>query len=395
MKQKTIVMLSTTDWDAPQFGSRQQIALQLAKRGHQVLFVDQPRALHSLITDWHKSLVQMHRWLSGGLRQPVLDLPKLYVYAPPPVLPIFYHPWTNPLSQRILKLAIRRTLRRLGWQTDIFWTYWANSSDLIGSFGERLAVYHCIDDFTVIDYPLVKSGIIAQLEATLCRRVDLIFARTEELTAAKRQFNPNTCFLPGGVDIDLFDPTQVPNLPADIASLPKPRIGLVGTLDNRLDIELLVYCAQNLPEASFVFVGPVKRHLINLNSLEELPNVHFFSARPHTEIPAVVATFDTCLIPYRVTPYTEGVSPLKLYEYLAMGKPVIATNLPYLRREANHIRLASTPEAFLAQVKAALATPPEAKKQAQWRSVSEGYSWENQVNTIEHHLAQLVNSKER
>ncbi|MFQ5421662.1 MAG: hypothetical protein ACE5EY_15020 [Anaerolineae bacterium] len=141
MNQKTFLIFSTTDWDAPQFGSRQQIARRLA-RNHRVLYVEQPRALHSLISDRQKTALQMRRWLSGGLRQPISDLPNLRVYAPPPVLPVFYHPWTNPMSQRILKLAIGRTIRRLGWQIDVFWTYWANSGYLAGRFGEKVSVYH-------------------------------------------------------------------------------------------------------------------------------------------------------------------------------------------------------------------------------------------------------------
>lgn len=379
------VSLSTTDWDAPQFGSRQQIALRLAQRGHRVLFVEIPRALHSLVSDPAGTRRALRRL--GRVRQ-VEGGP--LVYTPLPVLPIYYNPLTNAVNQRLLLRDLRRVLARLGWQPDVLWTYWPHTTHLIGQLGERAAVYHCIDDFAAAGYPLTTRRAIARMEAEQCRKVDLVFARTAALAAAKRELNPNTCLLPGGVDTAHFDPAQVDAPPTEIAALPRPRVGLVGTIDDRVDVELLLHCARALPEATLALIGPTKRHRVDVDPLQNLPNVHLLPPCPHSEAPSTTAALDVCLIPYRINPYTKGLSPIKLYEYLAMGKSVVATDLPYLRREAEHIHIAHSPEEFAAAVGEILARPPTAKERTRWRAVAEAYSWDRQVDEIEHRLAPLL-----
>ncbi|HXF63754.1 MAG TPA: glycosyltransferase [Caldilineaceae bacterium] len=390
----TFVFLSTTDWDAPQFGSRQQIALRLARRGHRVLFVNVPRALHSLLSDpaaARRSLRRMGR-LSPPTEMPGLD-GRLLVYTPRPVLPIYYHPWTNAANQALLARDLRGALARAGWQPDILWTYWANSGRLVGRLGERLAVYHCIDDFTALRYPLAGPDAIPKLEADLCRRVDLVVARTEALAEAKRRYNPNTLYLPGGVDPALFDPARPYPQPAALASVPHPRAGFLGTLDDRIDVPLLAGCARRLPAVSFVLVGPVKRHLIDLPPLQSLPNVYFAPACAHESAPAYVAAFDVCLIPYRINRYTQGLSPLKLYEYLAMEKAVVAANLPYLAREADKIRMAADAEGFADAICAALDHPPTADERRRLRAAAASFSWDAQVDTIEAQVARLLEQR--
>ena len=393
MRNQTFLFLSTTDWDAPQFGSRQQIALQLARRGHRVLFVEIPRALHSFISDPAGTRRALRRL--GRIRR-VPNGP--LVYTPPPVLPVYYSPAVNALNQRLLLYYLRRVLGRLGLRPDVLWTYWPNTAFLIGRLGERVSVYHCIDDFAAAGYPITSRRAIVRMEARQCRKVDLILARTAALAAAKRRLNPNTHFLPGGVDTDHFDPSQVTAPPPEVAALPRPRVGFVGTIDDRLDVSLLARCAKALPAATIVLVGPVKRHRVDLRPLRGLGNVRFLPPCPHSQVPAIVEAFDVCLIPYRVNEYTSGLSPVKLYEYLAMGKPVVATNLPYLRREAAHIRIGETPQEFLAEVRAALVprsmgalgSSPSTQEREKWRAVAQAHSWERQVSEIERRLEPLL-----
>jgi glycosyltransferase involved in cell wall biosynthesis len=385
MAALSFITLSTTDWDAPQFGSRQQIALQLARRRHQVLFVEVPRALHSLISDPEGTRRALKRM--GRIRQ-VPGGP--LIYTPLPVLPVYYNPLINSLNQRLLLRYLRRTLDRLGWRLDVLWTYWPNTGYLVDRLGEQVALYHCIDDFAAMGYPLTTPGAIAAMEADQCRKVDIILARTEGLAAAKRRLNPNTHLLPGGVDTSHLDPARAAAPRADVAALPRPRIGLVGTIDDRVDVELLMHCAQGLPEVSFVLVGPVKRHRVKVGPLEDLPNVHLLPPCPHSEVPAIVAALDVSLIPYRITAYTKGLSPIKLYEYLAMGKPVVATDLPYLQREAAHIHIAGTAQDFVMALREVLAHPPTTEDQARWRAAAEAHSWQNQVDEIERLLEPLL-----
>jgi glycosyltransferase involved in cell wall biosynthesis len=309
------------------------------------------------------------------------------VYTPPPVLPVYYHPWSHAVNRRLLLWYLRTTLLRLVWEPEIVWTYWPHTGDVIAGLDASLSVYHCIDDFTAVEYPLTPRGTIGRLEADQCRKVDLIFARTETVADAKRRINANTYLLSGGVDTADFDPDAI-SIDPRIDALPAPRVGFLGTMDDRLDVDLLKNAIERLPDVTFVFVGPVKRHLVDLRSLRNMPNVQFFPACPYSEAPALVSGFDVCLIPYRKTPFTSAVSPIKLYEYLAMGKPVVATDLPYHRREAASIRLASTPVEFVSAVVSALRQPLSAEDRRRFRAVAQFHSWERQADEIERHLMQ-------
>lgn len=391
MDELTFCTLSTTDFDAPQFGSRQQVALELARRGHRLLFVETPRALHSLITDLQGASRALPRL--GRLR-PLAE--RLYAYTPWPVLPHYYHPWTNALNQNLLAHGLRRALRRLRWRPDVLWTYWPNTAPLIGRLGERCAVYHCIDDFAAAGYPLTSAQAIEAMERRLCERVDLVLARTQALAEAKRAWNPRTLFLPGGVDVSRFDPARAWPHPAPLAEAPAPRLGLVGTLDDRVDYGLLLACAQALPQASLILVGPVKGHRLHaaqraaLAALRGQANVRLLPPCPPEEAPAYVAALDVCLIPYSDNAYTRGLSPIKLYECLAMGKPVVSTPLPYVQREAARVRLAADAPAFVLAIQQALAHPPSAAERARWREAALRHSWAAQVDAIEAALQPLL-----
>jgi glycosyltransferase involved in cell wall biosynthesis len=384
MAAHDFVILSTTDWNAPQFGSRQQIARQLVRRGHRVLFVEPPRSLHSFVSDPEGTRRALGRM---GRIRPVNGGP--LVYTPPPILPIHYSRWTHSLNQRLLYRYVRRAMSRVGWNATILWTYWPHTGDVLARLRPRLSVYHCVDDFTAVDYPLVPSGRIARLEADQCRQVDLIFARVGGVAESKRAFNPDTHLLQGGVDTGDFDPDAVIVDPR-IDELPKPRVGFLGTLDDRLDVTLLKDVAERMADTTFVLVGPVKRHLVDLSALRGLRNVRFLPACPYDDAPAVIAGFDVCVIPYRATRFTAAVSPIKLYEYLAMGKPIVATDLPYVQRERSSIRVGRTPAEFAACISSALSHPPSAQDRCRFRAIAQSNSWERQVDEIERHLARLV-----
>ena len=384
----SILFLSTTDWDAPQFGSRQQIARELSRRGHSVLYVDVPRALHSLVSDPVGTRRAVPRM--GRVRRVAEGL---VAYTPPPILPVYYHPLVNPINQRLLHAYLRRATRHLDWRPDVLWTYWPHTAYLVGRLGARAAVYHCIDDFSAVSYPLTPRGAIGRMEAEQCRRVDLVFARTRKLADAKRRHNVATYLLPGGIDVVHFDPARAGDPRPDVRALPAPRVGMVGTFDDRVDVGLVARCAEEIGEASFVFVGPIKHHRVGVRRLNALDNVSLLPACNHLEVPGIVAALDVCLIPYRVNAYTEGLSPIKLYECLAMGKPVVATDLPYVRREAANVRLASSADEFISAIREALAHPASAEERRRWRAAAGEHSWVRQVDEIERYLTPALEAR--
>ncbi len=385
MDRWIFVFLSTTDWDSPQFGARHGIAQELGRRGHHVLFVEVARALHSLISDPAGTRRALKRL--GRIREVA---PGVLAFTPWPVLPIYYSPVMNAINQRLLALYVRQALRRLRWKVDILWTYWPNSAPILGRLGERVTVYHCADDMAAVRYPLVRQETIRAMEARLCASVDIVFARTPAIAQNRTQWNARTLLLAGGIDPVRFDPAAIAALPPALKAIPRPRAGFIGTLDDRLDVELVAACARQLATIHWVLIGPVKAHRVDLDLLRDLENVHLLPACEHDEVPAYVQGFDVGLIPYRLNDYTRMLAPIKLYEYLAMGKPVISTPIPYVLREAAKVRIAADAESFARAVEEALANPPTAQERAAWRAVALRYSWGAQVDTIEATLAPLL-----
>jgi glycosyltransferase involved in cell wall biosynthesis len=185
-------------------------------------------------------------------------------------------------------------------------------------------------------------------------------------------------FLDHGVEAGWFgDPGAAP---AELAAIPGPRIGFVGTMrDHTVDLGLLRRVAEEVPEASLVLVGPV---FMDLAGLEELPNVHLVGARPHAEIPAWCAGLDVALMPWLDNDWIRACNPIKMKEYLALGLRTVSTDFPEARRYADVLDLATSSDDFVALVRAAV-TDPRPQDAARRRAAVAGDTWDARVAELE------------
>lgn len=390
MSRLDILCFSSTDWEGI-WGSRQQVMLRFARRGYRVLFVEQPAGLEHLLRYPDLRRRKFRRWREG----PRQIAESLWIVSLPPLLPgRYYSPTINRLNQHLTTYFLHHHLQACKLtHSPILWLYNPEQGPLIGRFGERLAVYHCIDEFTAGTRGH-KRRTIAALETDLLRRVDLVFANSSLTYEAKRQFNPHTYRIPSGADVAHFAQTLDPTLPVHpaIAALPQPRIGYIGHVNERLDYAVLEHLAQARPAWSLVFVGdtyPWTPDAPPLRRLRALPNVYFLGKYPFANIPALIKGMDVCLLPYVNDERGMYRSPLKLYEYLAAGKPVVSTDHPEARELGNAIYLATTPEAFVEQV--ALALTEDSPEQQQERlAIAQQHSWDRRVDEMEHFIQEYL-----
>ena len=385
-----ILCFSSTDWEGV-WGSRQQVMLRFAQRGHRVLFVEQPAGLEHLLRYPALRRRKLRRWREGP--RAVAD--NLWIVSLPPLLPgRYYSPTINRLNQWL-------TAKLANWQIGkltnlpiyqstnlpvILWLYNPEQAPLIGQFGERLSVYHCIDEFTAGTTGR-KRRTIAALEADLLRRADLVFANSLLTYEAKRLLNPRTYRIPSGADTAHFAQALDPAVPVHpaIAPIPPPRIGYIGHVNERLDYAVLEYLAQARPAWSLVFVGDTYPWTMNappLRRLRAFPNVHFLGKHPFAEMPALVKGLDVCLLPYVNDERGVYRSPLKLYEYLAAGKPVVSTDHPEARELGALVYLTTTPGAFVEGVAQALAEDGPERQQSRL-AVAQEHSWDRRVDEME------------
>ena len=183
--------------------------------------------------------------------------------------------------------------------------------------------YHIDDEYSwsTIDAPLPDE------ERRLIERVDRVYVTSRKLLETKGGINPNTLVSPNGVDYALFSTPRTE--PDDLARVPHPRAGYVGVLKEQLDWDLLIALATTRSDWSFVIVGPVRAvhesvHE-SLAALTRLANVYMLGEKSPQALPAYVQAMDVALLPYRRNAYTDAIDPLKLYEALAAGIPVVST----------------------------------------------------------------------
>jgi glycosyltransferase involved in cell wall biosynthesis len=384
-----ILCFSSSDWRG-KWGSRQQVMLRMAQRGYRILFVERQVGLEHL---WRYPEIlrrKIARWRQGI--QDVVE--NIWIVSLPPLLPgRYYSNRVARLDQRWIVGFTRPYIATLGIEDPILWTYRPEHGGLIGAFDECLSVYHCIDEFTAGTTGR-KRQMIAWLEMETLRKADVVLANSLLTFERKRAYNPHTYRIPSGVDVSSFSRVLDPGLGEhpDIQGIPHPIAGYVGNLNRKLDIPLLVEVVDRLADWQFVFVGQVDWHTKGIQGLKKRANLHFLGSYPFEVVPSLVKRMDVCLLPYADDEYARFRSPLKLYEYLAAGKPVVSTDHPEVREFLPWVELASGVEDYAGAIRRA-STEEKAGQQATRSAQVRNHSWDQRVDEIEEILGSQLEAK--
>ncbi|MDA3943875.1 MAG: glycosyltransferase [Bacteroidetes bacterium] len=271
-----------------------------------------------------------------------------------------------------------------------------NDSDMFRSFylkellKPELYIYYTRDNLIAVDF-WKKQGI--RIEAALMKKADLVVANSTYLAEHARQFNPHSYYVGQGCDVSLFDQKLIKKIPEDIKAIKKPIIGYIGALFSlRLDIEVLEYLATKRPDWSVVLVGPEDEAFKN-SALHQIPNVYFLGSKPMEALPSYLNQFDVALNPQKLNEVTIGNYPRKIDEYLAMGKPTVATLTKAMDVFKEYTYLAETKEDYLSLVEQALAeNSPE--KEAARSAFGRSHTWENNVQEIYSSMLKIMQKPE-
>jgi len=291
------------------------------------------------------------------------------------------------LAEFDLRLALLgRFLRRADVREPILWVYHPGYGAGVARLPHRLLVYDCVDEYAAFPAYRGDPAWLREREAALCRRADLVFTTSAALHAARRPLRPErTHLVPNVGDAAHFERALDPGLevPADLRALPRPVLGFVGAVsDYKLDADWILALARRRPEASIALVGPagLGQPETDLARLPEAPNVHLLGHRPYAALPAYLKGFDVCLLPYRQNAYTDACFPIKFFEYLASGRPVVTSALPALAEHFDAVRVARSADEFVAQCEAALRDPAEGR--AERISLARRHTWEHRVEAL-------------
>jgi len=296
----------------------------------------------------------------------------------------------NRINNKRFAREIKKAINKLGFSNYFIF----NDSDMFRSFylkellQPELYIYYTRDNLIAVDF-WKKQGI--RIEAALMQKSDLVVANSTYLAEHAAQFNPHAYYVGQCCDVSLFDEKLVKEMPADLKPIPKPIIGYIGALFSlRLDIEVLEYLATQRKDWSIVLVGP-EDEAFKSSKLHQMDNVHFLGSKPMEQLPSYLNFFDVALNPQKLNEVTIGNYPRKIDEYLAMGKPTVATKTKAMEVFEDHTYLAVNKEDYLQLVEKARKenSPEKASERSQF---ARSHTWENNVAAIYERMLQLMQS---
>ena len=355
-----VILFSTADWNSRYWTNKQHVASQLAERGHRVLYVETVGLRRPGLnrSDAARIIARFQNRLSAAatVRENVWRLSPL-------TIPFGHRsPLVTYLNGQHLRKRIARWMAANRVVAPMVWTYHPYVRDIPHFIGASKLVYHCADNLGAI--PGVDVQSFEAAESKLLAAADVTFTtsralqeRCSAIAGSRAHYFCNVA------DVAHFGSARgVRQLPADLERIPKPRLGYLGALsDFKLDFDLLEWIAQRRPDWHLVLIGDEREGQADerLARLAGRGNVHLLGWRPYAQLPQYMAGLDVGLLPELVNDYTRAMFPMKFFEYIAAGLPVVSTPLDAIREFSALYRAASGAESFVGEIEASLDHRPQ------------------------------------
>ena len=262
---------------------------------------------------------------------------------------------------------------------------------MLGKFDTAAVVYDCMDELAKFRF---APPDLPTREATLLGAADVVFTGGYQLFTRKQRHHRNVHLYGCGVDLAHYAKARDPEtqIPADIASLPRPILGYFGVIDERLDYGLIESLARAFDSGSVVMIGPYAK--VDPATLPMRPNLHWLGQRDYADLPAYTKGFDACLMPFALNDATENINPTKTLEYMAAGKPVISTAVAdVVRHFAPIVHVGHTHVEFI-ELAARACSQPDAELIARGIKRAGGATWDAIVEAMREHVLVAVRSRQ-
>lgn len=392
LKNENIICISSIDWDFL-WQQHQAIMSRLANQGNRILFIENTGVRSPLLKDIPRIRKRLSNWLKStkGFKK---ALPNLYLYSPI-IIPFPYSWIARRINRFLLLRALKRWMKVAEFNNPIIWTFLPTPLvlDMVENIPHKLFLYYCTDNFSATSKMARK---IVKSENKTLSRADLVFVMSKNLLKRCRSYNQNTTSISMGVDITVFEKTlSKESRPKEIRGIDKTIIGYIGGIRDCIDQQLVAFLAQRLPDFVFVFVGPIQE---DVTGLRKFGNILFIGEKKHQELPDYLRFFDLCIIPYKKNEYTDNVSSAKLNEYLAMGKPVVSSNLKevstFSKENGDILYIADSYEYFLNLISVAIKDNNQElidKRMA----VAKQNSWDKKIDQMSGLIAQAIKVRQK
>jgi teichuronic acid biosynthesis glycosyltransferase TuaH len=370
-KDIDIVCFSLSRWGARISSPAVSIAKELSKNSR-VFFIEHPYSYKDYLREGKPA----HEYFEHNIK----------VITPPLVYPINFlsegklYNRLSAANNAILVRTLRRILRANGVSSYLFINFFDPYflRTIPADIKPLKYIYQCMDDISQVKYT-ERHGV--RLENEVIRNADIVLCTSRQLTRMKSEISPNVHFLANGADVDLFKAaaTEVLNRPEGMNVNDKKIIGFTGSIEYRTDFELLRKVATYHSDKIICLVGPVSGDEHLKARLNKLTNIIFTGPKKLHELPAYLQYFDCCIIPYKINKLTASIYPLKINEYLAAGKPVVATRFSEdISSFRNVAYITDTHDEFIRAIDRAIDENMINRKVARMEAASAN-SWEKRI----------------
>lgn len=393
MKGKDFIITGLQSWDIPIGSNAIDIAKEIAKH-NRVLYVNSPLDVMTMYRNKPTPETKHRLAVLKRKEQPlrrinenlwVLDFP-FFIWSVNalPDGPMFDA--VNKRNNRKIFRFIKKTADALGFKdvihfidNDIYRSQYAK--EMLQS---KLSVYYRRDNLHPFHY---WKKHVTRLEPLLIHKSDVVVCNSPQLADYAKTFNQKSFNVGQGVDLSAYDPSLTFELPEELKHVAEPRIGYIGDINSmRLDADLIYEIAKSKPQHSFVMIGS-EDAVFKAHALHSLPNVYFTGSIAKVKVPQFMAALQVCLNPQLLNEITIGNYPRKVDEYLAMGKPVIATHTKTMELFEEYSYLCNNAEDYKNAIEKALnENSPE--KEQQRIQFARSHSWENSVKDIYKYIQQ-------
>ncbi len=332
MKKKDVLIISTADWDSPIQTNKQYVAKEMAKLGYRILYVESLgiRKIKPKKEDFKRIFKRLRRFI-----KPSSEVEHNIYVVSHILIPGAENKLTILINRILFNLKLNYAMILLNFSKDLLWTYNPLTCNYLNLKNFKYTVYHAVD--AIENQPYMPKDLIIYNQEILLTQVNKIFVTSKNLLKKLRIFNKNISYYGNVCDYIHFSKSLTlkdKNIPKDILSIKRPIVGFIGSISEyKLDYDLILKVSKRLENLSFVFIGPTSDIIdeSKLNKLLLQKNIFMMGYRKYEELPNYCACFDIGWLPLIKNKYTKSMFPIKFYEYLAAGLPVIATSIDSLK----------------------------------------------------------------
>lgn len=391
LENQNIICIANTSWFGKYAKSTVQLLERLAIR-NRVLFVEYPytwKDIYATLRGYQQAPTKRMLGLDIRLTEIVTNTgSKVYNLVLPPNLPLFFlknEALFNlffPLNACIYKIAVRKAIHKLSFVHPIVITAYnpIYGNALVRKFSEKAHIYYCYDGVESVFFGKRIFGI----EKSFMQKVDAIITTSDYLKDEKQKFNSNCYVVKNGVDFPVFRKYAK----HDVHNASTKKVGFIGSLDPRFDIDTVEYAVEQLPDFVFEFTGDMRNNTMKTR-LEKYKNVQFFDPVQPNDVPQLLAQYDVGIIPYIVNEVNKNIYPLKINEYLAVGVPVVMNAFASLPEFDGLVSVAMHKDDFVNKLKWEVEND-SASKIKRREDFASNNSWEARTETFAGFIEQVI-----